>query len=789
MSKRVRVGDAEFLTEQDFERFGTFPRDALDNVVGDAIGWPAGWAGVTIARKSAQEVTVSPGRMFDGKIVYETEDAQTLNLTVFLPLAQTDEKYVALILRGRTEEIDEERAFETSIDVEVSEPVASLSPVIEHRTFEVVVQQGSAAPAPALLPTIAETDACIGFVRLTTQGVQDILPGEGWRVKSLHEVEGRVTILEAQMEIAFERTTTLATDLANVQARFSEIPRPEIIRQLQRDNARVRRMLEMPDEARAYFYDPGLSYRAWDRPHAAWMARVEEGVRFPWAHEREMQLTLQNPGASTIRFENSVLMPAWKEVRRIEVDGRGSTKNISQQVHTVTNAIRRNVSRSSVSFGPTVALCGNTAEYGTFDAAHIGQQFQFGGETFEKIAVIDSAYASSTEIDLNSFNELHGYQFDIDSVIRHNDGASTTGNRTIYAARSVQVDHWTETYWDYVTETFGINGSVYGQTFLVTQPMVMTSVELPFSRVGADGAVTVLLTEVGNDGSPMFGSVIARSTLPKNALNTGWVKFPFAPRYLPPGRRYAWVTVTTGNHALRTVTGASYSQGSLFWSTDSAWFQGSVDEDFAFRVNAAEFETTRAVVMFEPLTLENGMTEIKLTYESWVPDGTSLLWEIRPSGSLEWHSLLPETPTTPNPLRGLPALCELRLTMLGTTNLAPAIVLDGGARGATRRPRNDLRAISKPLKFGLTTTNITVELTMDEYDDLLHEVAPKVIVGTTAYEADTISISRDVERERRRTVIADFTVPSTTEARLQIEATTDNVQAVPFVENSSLFAL
>ena len=38
MSKAVIVGDSEFLDTPDYNRFGTFPRAALDNVVGDAIG-------------------------------------------------------------------------------------------------------------------------------------------------------------------------------------------------------------------------------------------------------------------------------------------------------------------------------------------------------------------------------------------------------------------------------------------------------------------------------------------------------------------------------------------------------------------------------------------------------------------------------------------------------------------------------------------------------------------------------------------------------------------------------
>ena len=198
---------------------------------------------------------------------------------------------------------------------------------------------------------------------------------------------------------------------------------------------------------------------------------------------------------------------------------------------------------------------------------------------------------------------------------------------------------------------------------------------------------------------------------------------------------------------------------------------------------------TRAVVMFAPLTLENGMTEIKLVYQSWVPDGTSMMWEIRPSGTQEWKQIKPETPDNPNPLRGLPALCELRLTMIGTNGLAPALLLNNRARGLTRRPRSDAKAISKILQFGVNTTNIMAELTMDARDDALHTVAPKLMIGTTTYLPSTVTIAKDVNKEQRRTVTATFAVPSTNNARLVADLTTTSVQSVPFIENASLFAL
>lgn len=788
MSKRVIVGDAEFLTPQDFERFNEFPQGALDAVVGDAIAWPAGWAGVTVARVSAQSVTVSPGRYFEGDIVYEAEEAQTINLTTYLPIAPSDEKFVALILRGRTNNIDEERAFETSTDVETSEPVASQVPVIAHRTFEVVIQQGTAAPPPALLPTIAATDACLAYVRLTTQGVQEIQPGEGWRVKSLYEVEGRVTSLEILMDQAFAEVAALQTDLANLQARANDIPNPELIRQMQRDISQTRRLLNLPDEARAYFYDSGLVKDKWDLNHPQWLARVAEGIRFANAAEREVQMALVNPAQDSIRIVDQVLLPKWTEIMRLDVSGSGSTKDISQQVHTTVEAKKRTVSRSAVRYGPTVAMCDNVDDWAQIGKVRAGQTFQVNGETFEKIGLIDESYAGTT-IDTSIFNEIHDKNYGMDMLIIHNATAEERGNRLIYAARSVHVDTWTETYWDYVTNTFGVNGSVYGQTFLVSHPMVLTSISLNFSRVGNSGDVTLMLCETSATGQPLLDRMIASSVLPRSKLSTGWVRFPFTPSYLPAGRRYAWVAVTVGNHALRTVTGAKYSQGTLFWSTDGAWFDGNLQEDFQFRLNAAKFQSLRTVVEFEPLTLENGMTEIRLVYSNWCPEGCQMMWEVQPAGSTEWTPLQGETDDNPNPLLGLPALTRLRLTMIGTTDLAPAIIMDSYARALTARPRTDMRCVSKQLNFGVNTTSIQVEIAADQFDEALHDCEPKLIVGSTTYTPTVVSDAPDLAKSTRRIFKATFTVPSTNNARLLVQMNTSTAQRIPFVERAYLFAL
>lgn len=784
MTKLVRFTEAEMVEAQDLEAISAAAREGDENLTGGAIGYPLHWADFTVETPTAQTIRVNEGRLFEDSIVYDLDADVTVDLLTHLPTVIGDQRYVAILVRGVEQTVTDTRFVETDVDTGETSPTAV--PKTVRRTCEFVVQQGLPSPTP-LKPVVADSNCCLCFVRLGTSGIIAVESSNDHRVKTLYEVEGRVTILEAQMVIAFARTTTLQTDLANLQGRLKDFARRIAVRQLQEDMARVRRIVNLPDTARAYFYDPGLIKAQWALSHAQWDARVAEGIRFPRAASANIPLAVQNPTQTGIRIKDNVLMINWVEETRVEVQGPGSSKNISQQVHTVTTPIQRSVARTSVSYGPTVALCGNTSEYSGFDAAAEGQTFQKAGETFEKVAVIDATFAGDN-INLDVFNATHGGGYDLDKVVLHNSEVSASGNRQIFAARSVQVDSWTETYTDYVTETFGINGSIYGQSFLLTQPMTLTSIDVNFERVGNDGAVTMVLCDVSSTGEPLFDSVIARTTVAHGNLTTGWTKFEFTPRYLAPGKRYAWVTVTTGNHSLRTVTGSSFTQGSLFWSTDGAWFQGSNEEDFWFRLNGAAHTDVRAQVLFNPLTLAGGMSELRLLYESWSPEGTGMIWEVRETGSDPWKVLQPETTDVPNALRGLPETCQLRLTMIGTTGLSPAIVLNENAKAESHRHKTTGVGITKVLQFGLSTTSIDVEISLDQWVDAEHAFVPKVMVGTTEYTANAVTIEPDIQRPSRRIVKADFTVPSTTEARLKFTMTTGDVEYVYFVENASLYA-
>lgn len=757
MTQRVKFNDAEIVEAADLTAIGESSMAAADQVIRDAIGYPAHWAAFTVSQQSAQIVRISPGRYWTDAKVFEASAQTDLNLQIHIPVAASDQRWIALILRGSEVEETAQRFLETSNDVETSEPVESTVPKRLRRVVSFTVQQGAASPAPALRPAIADSDAVIAWVLLTSSGIETIEPGEAGRVKTLWEVEGRLAAVEIDLASLFERTRSIETDIVNIAARLRDIPRPALMRQIQRNLGQLNREVKIPEEARAHVFDPGLTYDRWDTGHVGWLARVKEGIRFPYQSQALSQLTLATPDDPTVMIRNSRMLPAFDEIERISNIGRDVALNISQLVHTVAVAVQKEIARMRLSFGTSQVICTNDAYWANLLAGvQIGQMFTLNGETF----ILEGSYGL-----------VHG----AGGEFRH--------------IRRVSYQQWSETYWTYENQEVGLNGSIYAQSFLNSQPMIATSIELDVERVGATGDITILLVECDASGAPVFDSVITRATKPRDDLAVGWNRFDVDFTLLSAGKRYAIVTVTTGNHSIWCTGANKFTGGTRFACTDGVFAQGDLTADFAFRVNGARFRQPRAVIAFDPVTLAGGMTDIEMVMKAWAPGGTALEWEVKPTGQPDWFPIEDDYPGGGHPLNGLPALCELRLVMLGTADLAPMLVVDNKLKCLVGRNRGDMRAVSAPIAFGLSTTEIVTQYLVDAFDPAIHVFTPKIIVASTTYTATATTVTVDPDDASRRFIESTFAVPATTSARMAPEMTTSNAVTVPFINNAAIIAI
>ena len=722
--KQALFNEAEILEPGDLSAIGAHMREGVQNIAGGAVGYPRHWARLTVSASSPVTLRVEPGQYWMGDTIYDLDAAATIDLQPLAPLAANDRKWIAILARGESAVLTQSRLFET--DADTGETVIVATPKTDVRRLVFVTQAGADGPTP-IRPTLPSNECCVAWVLLGATGVVSIEMHQADRVKTLYEVEGRVTALESSVRDTTARTTTLQTDLAGVASRLQEAPRPELFAQVMRDVAALRVTNLVPDEARGYRYNPGLTPDDWDRQNANWLARIDEGVRFQAAAERDVQLALfdpANPALRTYFYDNNqraLLMPAWREVTRMAVEGNDGSINISQLTHTVVTAHLREIARKRTTYGPSFTVCTNAREWGAYAAGRqIGERFSRPGENFDY--------------------EVQG----------------AAGKW--YTLRQLRVEEYIDTYWEYVSNEVGLNGSIYGQSWLQAQAGVLTSVELYFTRVAAVGDVHLLLVECGPTAAPDPSKAIQQVVIPAGQLALGWTKFSMRPSLLEAGKRYAWLTVTTGNHALAFVADNRFAQGSMFQFTDGAYAQGSLERDFAMRLNFAQFASPRAEIEFAPLTLENGMSEVELLHAGWSPGTTSIEWEIRPTGSAEW---VPISRGDPAALMGLPALTRLRAVFVGTTDLHAAIVLDATARATTRRLRNDLRAVMTQKPFGFSTQTVRTHTSLDAFDPTQDTFTPSLVLpgGATVAASATTMVS-DPERPGRYFVTATFALPA-----------------------------
>lgn len=546
MARILSFADSEILEPVDLDAIGVEARSVDDAISEGALGWPAHQARIAVSSPAANVVRLSVGDLHAAGTIYSLSAQADVSLQSYLPLLSQDERWIALILRGQEIEEVATRAFETSEEpLEASAPANAPTPKFQTRRITIVVQQGEVAPAPAIRPTIDPTDCCVAFVKLKSTGIVEIVPNENGRVKTVYEIEGRLTALELLVDILRKDTIGLTTDIANVAASIKQMPDKRVFAQVVRDTARLRQRLNFPDEARNYFFDEGLVKDFWDLNHVQAAFRVDEGLRFPPAAMSDQQLRLLDAGQANLKVWNNLhVLPDYDDVVRVESPQGTGRQDISNTVHTVRTAHRRRVKHTRIRYGETVRVCENMAGWEKISERKAGEIFAVRGAEFVSLGAWDTPY---------------------------NRDPANSGHLG-YTAQRVIRDTYSKTYTTYSVEEFGLSGAIYAQTFLSSQCFVCTGVRLYFTRVDAVGNVLLGLCEALPDGSPDYDSVITYvEKAPGTITLNGYTTFAFEPALLEPGKRYAWFTVTTGNHQLMQNAGNAFAGGTKFISSDGVW--------------------------------------------------------------------------------------------------------------------------------------------------------------------------------------------------------------------------
>ncbi|OYX00815.1 MAG: hypothetical protein B7Z14_07970, partial [Bosea sp. 32-68-6] len=201
MTKRTIFADAEQAEVLDFDAISLNAREGDENLIGDAIGYPSHWAKFAVSIQSPTVARVSQGRYYVFDKAYDLDAVEDIDLTSYLPIGSTDSRYIAIIARGVTETINAMRMVE--VDAETGETVQQSLPKTERRRAFFSIQAAVPAVTP-VKPTITPGDCVVCFLLVSPEGITAIEASNTHRVKTLYEVDGRLTILEGLMEVLFQ---------------------------------------------------------------------------------------------------------------------------------------------------------------------------------------------------------------------------------------------------------------------------------------------------------------------------------------------------------------------------------------------------------------------------------------------------------------------------------------------------------------------------------------------------------------------------------------------------------
>ncbi|TSE33010.1 hypothetical protein LCC91_07680 [Tepidimonas taiwanensis] len=728
MEQQVIYRDRQELQAADLNNTQGWMDEAQRHLVTDAITPERQFVGLTVTARSATEIEVAPGRLYDGSSgkVFAIESAQVHSVFAMLPLQ--DSKWLAVSAFGQEEDTDiQPRDFLIDLQTREVEPEAV---AMQRRRVAVIhIAQGLESPTPER-PEPPTGYTLLAHVRLSPTGIQEVVLATSRKLPNLFAVDQRLRAAEGWIASAEPRIAHIMSDIAGLGSDLQTRASIEHVVQLGMDMAKLKERMEIPDDYTFYGADHYLNEDESDPAQSGYSADVREGIRPAVVASQTGALSLLNPMDPEARVSaNGLLLPAYEEITRLRMETRAGEMAINAYQYQTLSATQRSMSRERIRYGETLTYCTNSAFWrsGVYDP--VSGILRRGDETW----LVDPA--------------------DRQAALRH----------AFVRVTRVWIDHWEEPYWDIVTTTHTVQGSILAQTVLMAQTGWLTSLEVFVTSADPAGGLTVLVTEAAL-GQPDITKVLSRATLAPGAVTAGWLKVTLPdPLLVESGKRYAIVLASGAAHRVGYTAGTEYTQGLLMYAQDGAYFTAAAERDLMLRLNFARFTSPRAVVQMQPLQLAGGIQELDMLYESAVPAGCRLVWEYQTGGM--WRPVTTESA----PQFGGAALVPLRAVFIGTTDLMPA-VRHGTAQVTVRRRGTSFVHISTARTLAQASSNIRVRLLLEDFSPAAgHTVDCKLIIGgspvTAASYRDEIVDGRSRWREYR------FTPAATTSYRIRIEGT------------------
>lgn len=734
MEKQVIYRDRQELQAADLNASQSWGDEATLHLVRDAITPERQFVGLTVTGRSATEIEVAQGRLYDGTTgkVFAIESVQTHSVFALLPLQ--DQKWLAISAFGQEEDTDiQPRDFLIDLQTREVEPEAV---AMQRRRVAVVhIAQGLESPTPER-PEPPTGYTLLAHARLSPTGIQEVVLADTRKLANLFAIDQRLRRAEGWINSAEPRIAHIMSDIAGLGEQLGTRATIDQASQLAQDMGRVKERLEIPDNYVFYGADHFLDGDETDPNAAGYSADTNEGIRPAITATQNSSLALLNPMDPEARLSaDGLMLPAYTEITRLRMETRAGELTINQYQYQTLNAVQRTLSRERVRTGETLTYCTNSSFWaqGTYDATT--GLLRRGDETWQ---------------------------------VAPQDRQRATINHQFVRITRIWIDRWTEPYWDIVTTPHTVQGSLLAQTVLMAQTGWLTSIEVFVTSADTAGGLTLMLTDALL-GQPNIEQVLATATLAPGAVAAGWLKITLPdPLLVESGKRYAMVLVSGAAHRVGYTEGTEYTQGILMYAQDGAYFSAAAERDLMLRLNFARFTTPRAVVQMQPLQLAGGISELDMLYDSATPAGCRLVWEYQTGGL--WRPITVDTP----PQFGGAALLPLRAVFIGTTDIMPA-VRPGTSQVVARRRGTGFVHISTARTLATASSNIHVRLLLEDFDAAFgHTIDCQLIVNgsplTAASTRDELVDSRSRWREYRFT-------PATAATSYQIKINGEGITA------------
>lgn len=705
MLKRVVVGADQEVTDEDFTRLGLWPQEGDDAIVKDFLLAGRGYTGFVVTANGATAVDISAGRLYDGGPMYGSDSAQNLGLAEFVPFTAGQKVIVRLVVQGREDDgYDEarnnEREVPTSGGGTTVQRVPDTKARARVRNAIVAAIPGAPSSAP-VAPATPVNAIAIADILIGTGGVESITRRTENEAPQLDALARLFDALQEQNALMAQAIAGIRNDLAALGRDLRNSASQETIAAIIADVAGVKDRLAIPDTGTPYGADHFIVETESDTANVDYAARVEDGLRFPYANFWRGPIALQNPNdPNFVHAAQGIICPKYTSVDGVLVSKRASTMALGGTTYQTMELTQLTMSRQVTRYGDYFTVCNNSSwwQSGQFDAAK--GIFRIGNETYEVGDTIGSL-------------------------------ADWSYNHLLYRVRRYWTDTIKEPYDAYTPVAHQIQGVIKAQSFIQSQDRWSPAAKLGIVSAGAAAQITATLVECNDDGTPNPKRMLAKATLDVGqfAAWPSFTRFPWPkPVFLQKGI-YAVLFATTGDVTIATAEGQEFLGGTLFESTDGVFFVGDLSKDMCFGVEYCRFDLTRLPVQLAGLNLDGGIHNIGIVAGMITPTNSDATWQLQVAGA--WRDIAPTGADGATLFgAGVTPFYDFRIVLAGNEWAMP--IVDMAASQVTLfRASAAFDHISTPIQMaaGVTVSTVQVTAVVGDWEDARHTLVAKLRYG------------------------------------------------------------